>query len=162
MAQAISAGILMLRAAPRCNPPVEVLLAHPGGPYWARRDEGAWTLPKGECLPGEEPLAAAIREFNEETGFIAAPPFTYLGEVKLKSGKRVHAWACVGDADPALLRSNSFEMEWPPRSGKRAAFAEIDRVDWFDLAQARVRILPAQVPFLERLLEGRPTLGGGL
>jgi predicted NUDIX family NTP pyrophosphohydrolase len=129
----------------------QVLLAHPGGPFWRNKDEGAWTLPKGEYEAPEEALAAARREFAEETGFDAPGPFVPLGEVKQKSGKRVAAWAFAGDADPAALRCNTFEMEWPPRSGKRASFPEIDRAAWFALDEARAKILPAQRELLDRL-----------
>ena len=135
----------------RRREPLEVLLAHPGGPYWARRDAGAWTLPKGELAAGEEPLAAACREFTEETGFLAHPPFLSLGEVTQKGGKLVQAWAFEGDADPTQLACNLFEIEWPPRSGRLQSFPEIDRVEWFGLVEAGSRILPAQLPFLERL-----------
>ena len=132
---------------------VQVLLAHPGGPYWARRDLGAWTLPKGELEDWEGPLAGARREFEEETGHAPAGPFFPLGEVRQKSGKRVSAWACTGQLDPAQLRSNSFELEWPPRSGRLQEFPEIDRVEWFDLDAARDKLLPAQLPFLDRLAQ---------
>lgn len=135
----------------------EVLLAHPGGPFWVRRDEAAWTLPKGEIGAEEEPLAAARREFLEETGFASQPPFVPLGELRQKSGKRITAWAFEGDADPALLVSNLFEMEWPPRSGRMQSFPEIDRVGWFGLEAARRKLIAGQVPFvdaLERFLEG--------
>jgi predicted NUDIX family NTP pyrophosphohydrolase len=151
-----SAGLLMFR---RHGAAVEVLLAHPGGPFWARRDDAAWTLPKGEIDPGEDPLAAARREFQEETGFTSAPPFLLLGEVRQKSGKRITAWAFEGDADPLLLVSNPFEMEWPPRSGRMQSFPEIDRVHWFGPDQARRKLIAGQVPFidaLERALAGQP------
>ena len=131
---------------------LELLLAHPGGPFWARRDEGAWSLPKGELDASEEPLAAACREFEEETGVVPAGPFLPLGEVRQKSGKTVLAWACEGDFDPARLRCNTFEMEWPPRSGKSRSFPEVDRAEWFDPDGARRKLLPAQVPFIDRLL----------
>jgi len=131
---------------------IECLLAHPGGPFWARKDEGAWTLPKGELADGEEPLAAACREFEEETGLQPAGPFLPLGEVRLKSGKQVAAWAFEGDFDPAALRCNFFEMEWPPRSGRLGRFPEIDRVGWFDPESASRKLLPAQQPFVQRLL----------
>lgn len=130
---------------------VEVLLAHPGGPYWMRRDDGAWTLPKGEFPPDEEPLAGAIREFREETGFEPAPPYFPLGELRQKSGKRISAWAFEGDADPSQLRCNLFGMEWPPRSGRIEQFPEIDRAAWFALDQARVKLIEGQLPFLEAL-----------
>ena len=142
---------------------VEVLLAHPGGPFWSRRDEAAWTLPKGEIAESEEPLAAARREFREETGFPSAPPYYPLGELKQKSGKRISAWAFEGDADPARLVSNEFELEWPPRSGRTKRFPEIDRVDWFGLDAARVKLIAGQAPFidqLEVLLKGEPAAAG--
>lgn len=132
---------------------IEVLLAHPGGPYWTRKDAGAWTLPKGEFEEGEDALACAMREFREETGCAPVPPFAPLGEVRQKSGKRVAAWTFEGDLDPARLESNLFEMEWPPRSGRLRQFPEIDRVGWFDLDAARAKLLPAQLPFLDRLVE---------
>ena len=130
---------------------VEVLLAHPGGPYWARKDQGAWTLPKGEYQDGEDGLACAMREFEEETGLAPSGPFAALGEIRQKSGKRVTAWTFEGALDPSQSKSNSFEMEWPPRSGQRRQFPEVDRVEWFGLHSARIRLLPAQVPFIDRL-----------
>ncbi|MDE2605845.1 MAG: NUDIX domain-containing protein [Burkholderiales bacterium] len=142
---------------------LEVLLAHPGGPFWVRRDAGAWTLPKGGIGPGEEALAAALREFREETGFASAPPFLPLGELRQRSGKRIVAWAFEGDADPARLASNPFELEWPPRSGRRRTFPEVDRVQWFGLSEARGRLVPGQAPFidaLERQLRGWPPAAG--
>jgi predicted NUDIX family NTP pyrophosphohydrolase len=143
-----SAGLLMFR---RAAGGLELLLAHPGGPFWARRDDGAWTLPKGELDEGEDALAAALREFEEETGCAPAGPFLDLGEVRQKSGKRVQAWAFEGDLDPADLRCNLFEMEWPPRSGRLRQFPEVDRVGWFDPQAALRKLLPAQHPFVERL-----------
>ena len=130
---------------------LEVLLVHPGGPFWAKKDEGAWQIPKGEWAEGEDPLAAARREFTEETGFTAPGPFAALGELRQKGGKQVLAWACEGDGDPAQLRSNSFEMEWPPKSGRMQSFPEVDRAGWFTLEDARRKLLPSQLPFLERL-----------
>ena len=141
----ISAGILLYRG--RADH-VEVLLAHPGGPYWAKKDDGVWTIPKGLVDPGEDLLTAARREFREETGFVAEGPFIALGAVQQKSGKTVHGFACAGDADPQRLVSNSFEIEWPPRSRKRARFPEIDRVAWLDPLQAERKILPYQLQFL--------------
>lgn len=129
----------------------EVLLAHPGGPYWQRKDTGAWSLPKGEYEPPEEPLAAALREWAEETGFAAQPPFLPLGEITQGSGKRVAAWAFEGACDPAQLKCNTLEMEWPPKSGRKCSFPEIDRVQWFGLDEARARINPAQAAFIDRL-----------
>jgi len=143
---------------------VEVLLAHPGGPFWSRRDEAAWTLPKGEIAPSEEALAAARREFQEETGFDSAPPYHPLGELKQKSGKRISAWAFEGDADPARLVSNEFELEWPPRSGRSRRFPEIDRVAWFGLEAARIKLIAGQAPFIDQLqalLEGQRLEGVG-
>ena len=149
----LSAGILLFRERERG---LEVLLGHPGGPFFAKKDEGSWTVLKGEAEQGEDPQAVARREFAEETG--SQPPdgtMLELGEIRQKGGKTVVAWALAGDLDPATARSNTFEMEWPPRSGRRRAFPEIDRVDWFDLEAARTKILPAQVPLLDRL-EGLP------
>ncbi|AMO24800.1 NUDIX domain-containing protein [Ramlibacter solisilvae] len=144
-----SAGLLMYRRAPHgC---LQVLLAHPGGPYWRGKDAGAWTIPKGEYVAPEEPLAAALREWGEETGFDASPPFMPLGEVAQKSGKRVSAWAFAGDCDPGAMRCNTFEIEWPPRSGRMQSFPEIDRLAWFGLDEARQRIHAAQAAFLDRL-----------
>jgi predicted NUDIX family NTP pyrophosphohydrolase len=143
-----SAGLLMYR---HTGGVLQVLLAHPGGPFWRNKDDGAWTLPKGEYEAPEEALAAARREFAEETGFEAPGPFLPLGEVKQKSGKRVAAWAFRGDCDPGTLCSNSFELEWPPKSGKRQSFPEIDRVQWFTVVEARGKILPAQRELLDRL-----------
>lgn len=145
-----SAGLLLYRHAPAG---IEVLLARPGGPWWRGRDAGAWTIPKGEFAPPEEPLAAALREWREETGFPARPPFIPLGEAVQRGGKRVQAWAFEGDCDPAAMRCNTFETEWPPHSGRRQAFPELAEVRWFPLAQARERINPAQTVFLDRLLQ---------
>lgn len=143
-----SAGLLMFRRGPGG---LEVLLAHPGGPFWARRDEAAWTLPKGEIVPGEDPLAAARREFLEETGLASGPPFLPLGELRQKSGKRISAWAFEGDADPAALVSNRFDMEWPPRSGRLQSFPEIDRIAWFGPDEARRKLIAGQAPFIDAL-----------
>lgn len=145
-----SAGILLHRSTPNG---VEVLLVHPGGPLFARKDLGAWSIPKGEIEEGEELLAVAHRELAEETGFTAAGPALPLGQITQRGGKVVHAWAVRGDADPSHLRSNTFEMEWPPKSGRRREFSEVDRAQWFDLAEARLRINPAQVELLDRLEE---------
>lgn len=129
----------------------EVLLVHPGGPFWAKKDLGAWSIPKGEVAPGEDTLAAARRELAEETGVEAAPPFLSLGSVVQRGGKTVTAWAAAGDADPAAIASNSFTMEWPPRSGRMQSFPEVDRAAWFSLAQAKQQILEGQRPLLDRL-----------
>ena len=141
-----SAGLLMAR---RRNGADEFLLVHPGGPLWAKKDLGAWSIPKGEHVPDEDPLAAARREFDEETGVSAEGPFVELTPVRLPSGKRVTAWILSGDLDPDAIRSNRFTMEWPPRSGKRQEFSEVDRAAWFDLEEARRRINPGQAPILE-------------
>jgi predicted NUDIX family NTP pyrophosphohydrolase len=146
-----SAGLLLYRAEPHG---LEVLLVHPGGPFWARRDAGAWSIPKGETDVGEDLLAAARREFEEELGSPApdGEPLA-LGEVRQKSGKRVTAWALAGEFDPATLHSNAFSMEWPPRSGASQEFPEVDRAEWFGLEAAREKLIVAQVAFLDRLAE---------
>jgi predicted NUDIX family NTP pyrophosphohydrolase len=131
---------------------LEVLLVHPGGPFWARKDLGAWSIPKGEAAEGEDLRAAARREFREETGFSAEGSTIALGQVRQAGGKIVHAWALRGDVDPGGLRSNSFEMEWPRGSGRTRSFPEVDRAAWFDLAEARRRILPSQATFLDTLV----------
>ncbi|OAI39410.1 hypothetical protein AYO39_02890 [Actinobacteria bacterium SCGC AG-212-D09] len=146
---ASSAGMLLYR---RRGGGLEVLLVHPGGPFWARRDDGAWSIPKGEYGADEDALAAARREFVEELG--VAPPdgaVVDLGEVRQKSGKRVHAWAAAGELDPSGIVSNTFELEWPPRSGRMIEAPEVDRAEWFGLAAAREKINPAQVELLDRL-----------
>jgi predicted NUDIX family NTP pyrophosphohydrolase len=145
-----SAGVLLWR---RRKGRLEVLLGHPGGPYFARKDEGDWTVLKGEVERGEELTAVARREFEEETGHPLddEAPMVELGEIRQKSGKVVLAWAVEGDLDAEAAVSNTFEMEWPPRSGRTAEFPEIDRVDWFTLTKARVKIKGAQAPFLDRL-----------
>ena len=154
MAAKRSAGILLYRLN---GGEAEVLLVHPGGPFWANKDEGAWSIPKGEYEDGEDPEACARREFAEETGAELAPgELTDLGSVKQKSGKQVTAWAVEGDLDPVAVTSNTFEMEWPPRSGTRQAFPEVDRAEWFDLDTAREKLNPAQTAFLERLAERLP------
>ena len=138
----------------------QVLLAHPGGPFWSGKDDGAWTLPKGEYQAPEEPLDAARREFTEETGIEPHPPFIALGEVVQKSGKRILAWAFAGECDPAELRCNTFEIEWPPRSGKRQSYPEIDRIAWFELDEARRKINAAQAQLLARLEQALAQDGG--
>lgn len=145
-----SAGLLMYR---RREGTLEVFLVHPGGPFWAKKDLGAWTVPKGEYTPGEEPLDAARREFTEETSFTAAGPFHPLGRIKQASGKLVTAWAFEGDCDPAQLSSNFCEIEWPPRSKQMIEVPEVDRGAWFTLEEAREKIFPAQLPFLEGLVD---------
>jgi predicted NUDIX family NTP pyrophosphohydrolase len=147
----ISAGILLWR---RGEKGIEVLLAHMGGPFWARKDHGHWTVPKGETEHGEELPAVARREFREETGWpLPDAPLVPLGHIRQKSGKVVHAWGVEGDLDPARAVSNTYEMEWPRGSGRMQSFPEIDRVEWFDLDEARARLKAAQVPFLDRLVE---------
>ncbi|MEZ5354044.1 MAG: NUDIX domain-containing protein [Bryobacteraceae bacterium] len=144
-----SAGLLVHRDR---DGEIEVLLVHPGGPYFAKKDDGAWSIPKGEFVAPEDPGAAARREFTEETGWCASAPLTPLGTIRMRSGKTVHAFAMAGDFDPATARSNTFEIEWPPRSGKRRAFPEIDRAAWFPLVEARRKINAAQAPLLDRLI----------
>jgi predicted NUDIX family NTP pyrophosphohydrolase len=144
-----SAGILLYRRAPE----LEVLLVHPGGPFWAKKDLGAWSIPKGEHDEDEDARACAIREFTEETGGAPSPgELDDLGTVTQKAGKVVQAWALEGDLDPASIRSNTFSMQWPPRSGRMQEFPEVDRAEWFALDAARERINPAQAAFLDRLV----------
>ena len=146
----ISAGLLLYR---RREPGVEVFLVHPGGPYWVSKDEGAWSVPKGLVDVGEEELACARREFKEETGFDvrSSAGERDLGTVRLPSGKHLHAWAIEGDCNPTDLKSNLFEMEWPPKSGRTARFPEVDRGGWFERASALLKIVPGQRPVLEKL-----------
>jgi predicted NUDIX family NTP pyrophosphohydrolase len=144
-----SAGILMYK---RAGGEPLLLLVHPGGPFWARKDLGAWSIPKGEYDAGEEPLAVAKREFAEELGAEPSGGFRELGELTQPSRKVITAWAVEGDFDPKNLKSNTFELEWPPRSGRRQSFPEVDRADWFGVAEARRKILPGQVEFIDRLL----------
>jgi len=143
-----SAGLLMFR---RRGGEPEVLLVHPGGPFWAHKDDGAWSIPKGEVEAGEDLLASARREFAEETGFRVEGPFIPLAPLRQPSGKVVHAWAIEGDADPERLRSNVVSLEWPPKSGRRREFPEVDRAGWFSLGQAAQKILPGQCGFLLEL-----------
>ncbi len=144
-----SAGILLFRRGERG---LEVLLVHPGGPFWANRDAGAWSIPKGEFGDGEPALDAARREFAEETGLAAAGDFIPLTPLRQRGGKIVYAWALEGDCDAAALRSNLFSMEWPPRSGRTREFPEADRAAWFTVDEARSKLLPGQVAFLDDLL----------
>ncbi|MBC8095930.1 MAG: NUDIX domain-containing protein [Akkermansiaceae bacterium] len=144
----ISAGLLMYRIK---DGELEFLLAHPGGPFWKNKDLGAWTIPKGEIHEGEEPLAAAKREFEEEMGFKPEGEFVILQPITQKGGKIVHAWAFEGDCDAACIRSNTFQMEWPPRSGRFQECPEIDRACFFRLTEAKQKINPAQAAFLEEL-----------
>jgi predicted NUDIX family NTP pyrophosphohydrolase len=145
-----SAGILMYRK--RSNQ-LEVLLVHLGGPFWAKKDAGAWFVPKGEINPGEDELSAAKREFLEETGLTPGPNLLPLGSVKHKSGKKVSAWAFEGDCDPSTLRSNTFEMEWPPHSGQTREFPEIDRAAFFTIEAVREKMHPAEFEFVSRLAD---------
>jgi predicted NUDIX family NTP pyrophosphohydrolase len=149
MAHAQSAGVILYR---RRGAELEVLLVHPGGPFWARRDQGAWSIPKGEFeAAAESPADAARREFAEETGVTLTADFIALAPVAQSRGKTVHAFAAEGDVDPATITSNTFELEWPPRSGRREAFPEIDRAAWFTLDEARRRIVAGQRPLLDEL-----------
>jgi predicted NUDIX family NTP pyrophosphohydrolase len=151
MAAKRSAGLLLYRRTPDGD--VEVLIGHMGGPFWARKDDGGWSIPKGEYEEGEDPFAVALREFEEELGSPApADSFEPLGEVRQPSGKRLTVWAAEGDFDAGTARSNTFTMEWPPRSGRVQEFPEIDRAAWFPVAQARAKLLSGHVVFLDRLL----------
>jgi len=152
----ISAGILAYRRRHE----LEVLLAHPGGPFWAKKDAAAWTIPKGLIEPGDDPIGAARREFKEETGFVARGEMIELAPVRQKSGKLVHAFALDADFDLAGFASNTFEIEWPPKSGRRKTFPEIDRIAYFGLRVARVKILAYQLPLLSEL-EKRTTAASG-
>ncbi|MGD2090559.1 MAG: NUDIX domain-containing protein [Candidatus Aminicenantes bacterium] len=146
-----SAGILMYRFR---EGSLEVFLVHPGGPFWTKKDDGAWSIPKGEFdIEKEDPLEAAKREFEEETGYALAGDFTPLDSLRQSSMKIVHAWAVAGDCDAAKIRSNTFSMEWPPRSGKQQEFPEVDRAGWFDIETAKIKILKGQKSFIDRLLE---------
>jgi predicted NUDIX family NTP pyrophosphohydrolase len=144
----LSAGLLPFR---KRRDQVEVFLVHPGGPFWAKKDEGAWSLPKGEYTQGEDPLEAALREFTEETSFHADGPFVPLGESKQPGGKNITAWAFETNLDETAIKSNAFSMEWPPKSGNIQEFPEVDRAAWFSLPRAQIKILRGQVPFLVRL-----------
>jgi predicted NUDIX family NTP pyrophosphohydrolase len=143
-----SAGILMYKQAPG----LLLLLVHPGGPFWAKKDLGAWSIPKGEYETGEDPLAVAKREFCEELGVEPRGDFQELGELMQPSRKVITAWAIEGDFDPRSLRSNTFELEWPPKSGRKQSVPEVDRAEWFAPLQARGKILPGQSAFIDRLL----------
>ncbi|NPU12071.1 NUDIX domain-containing protein [Bradyrhizobium sp. 83002] len=149
-----SAGVLAFRRTARG---LEVLLVHPGGPFWRNKDLGAWSIPKGEFGPGEQAEAVARREFAEELGTALTMPLRPLGEVRQRGGKIVEAFAAETDLDADAIASNEFELEWPPRSGRMQRFPEVDRAAWFDLAEARTRINSAQIPLLDRLAE----IGGG-
>jgi predicted NUDIX family NTP pyrophosphohydrolase len=146
----VSAGLLLFRRTPSGG--VEVFLAHPGGPFWRGRDEGAWTIPKGVVGPDEALIDAARREFEEETSLRPEPPFLPLGEIRQKAGKRVHAWAWEGDADPTQVASNEMRAEHPRGSGRFITFPEVDRCEWFAPDEARAKLNPAQAAFVDRLL----------
>ena len=148
MAKKNSAGILLHRLR---GSGIEVFLVHPGGPFWAKKDAGAWSIPKGEFEAGEDPLEAAKREFKEETGFAVEGNFIELTPVKQPGGKVVYAWAVMGDCEAESIKSNTFSLEWPPRSGKRKEFPEVDRAGWFTPEVAREKILKGQLNFLEEL-----------
>ncbi len=150
-----SAGLLLFRESAAG---IEVLLVHPGGPFWARKDDGSWSIPKGEFEDQEQPLDAAKREFEEEMGIPPAGEFTSLDPLRQPSGKLVFAWAVRSDFDPSSLKSNLFSMEWPPRSGKQQEFPEVDRAAWFGVEEARAKILKGQAPFIDQLLEKVPNL----
>ena len=143
-----SAGLLMYR---RSRGTLEVLLVHPGGPFWEKKDVGSWSIPKGEYEAGEEPLAAATREFQEETGLVAGGPYTPLTPIRQQGGKLVQAWAFEGDCDAESLKSTTFSLEWPPGSGRRREFPEVDRAGWFSVGEARRKILAAQADLLDEL-----------
>ncbi len=145
----LSAGLLMFR---RCGADLQVFLVHPGGPFWKKKDHGAWSIPKGEYEKGEDPLDAANREFEEETGIKPEGEFIALDQMKQPSGKVITAWAFEGDCSPKALRSNTFSMEWPPKSGRKQEFPEGDRADWFTLDDARKRIVKGQIGFLDQLM----------
>lgn len=148
MGTKLSAGILLYR---RRQTGIEVLIVHPGGPFWAKKDEGAWSIPKGEYAEGEDPLTVAKREFHEETGFEASGPLLELAPAKQPGGKIIKAWAVEGDIDAASIRSNTFSIEWPPKSGRACSFPEIDRACWCSLAIAREKLLAGQRVFLDQL-----------
>jgi predicted NUDIX family NTP pyrophosphohydrolase len=151
-----SAGLLMYRIR---DGSLEVLLVHPGGPYWKNKDEGAWSIPKGEPAPDEDLFVVAQREFEEELGFKATGDFVQLSPVKQKAGKVVHAWAFEGDCDPSAIESNSFTMEWPPKSGKQMEFPEVDRAGFFDVETAKTKINVAQVGLLDELVQRLSSVG---
>lgn len=148
MAKRISAGILLYRFR---DGTLEVFLIHPGGPYWHGKDAGAWSIPKGELEEGDDELAAAQREFEEETGSRVSEEFLPLEPLQLKSGKIIHAWAVRGDIDASAIKSNAFSMEWPPRSGRQQEFPEVDRGGWFTMETGREKIHPGQLGFLDQL-----------
>ncbi len=145
-----SAGLLMYR---RCDGELEVMLVHPGGPFWAKKDLGSWSIPKGEYTHDEDPFEVAKREFQEETGFKAKGEFTPLAPIKQPSGKLITVWAFEGDCDTSKIKSNTFTMEWPPRSGKQQEFPEVDRAGWFTIAVAKEKIIKGQLGFIDELYQ---------
>lgn len=149
MAQKATAGLLLYRY---CDGDLEIFLVHPGGPYWTKKDTGAWSMPKGELEEDENPLEAAKREFAEETGFAIDGEFHQLDPLKQRSGKIVHAWAVEADCDAARVRSNLFSLEWPPKSGRMQKFPEVDRAQWFSVPEARKRIITGQTGFIDQLI----------
>jgi predicted NUDIX family NTP pyrophosphohydrolase len=144
-----SAGILLYR---KKEEQLEVFLVHPGGPFWAQKDEGVWSIPKGEYLDTEEPLQAAIRELEEETGYKVKGPFISLSPIKQKAGKQVIAWAAAGDLNAETIHSNTFKLQWPPKSGKWISIPEVDKAAWFSPDLAKEKINPAQIPFIDELI----------
>ena len=144
-----SAGILMFR---KRESSLQLFLVHPGGPFWRNKDAGAWSIPKGEYEEGKDPLAAAKREFLEETGIEADGEFLPLGEIKQPSGKVITAWALEGDCEPSAVRSNMFSMQWPPKSGRQQEFPEVDRAAWFSVMEAKKRIVKGQIGFIDRVV----------
>ena len=153
----VSAGLMMYR---KSGSSVEIFLVHPGGPFWAKKEQGAWSIPKGLVEPGEDKLEAAKREFSEETSLVPSGPFIELGQIRQKSGKQVYAWAFEGKCDPPSIKSNTFALEWPPRSGRMSEFPEIDRGEFFAIAEALRKINPQQAEFVNRLNDRLKSVGG--
>ena len=153
----VSAGLMMYR---KSGSSVEIFLVHPGGPFWARKEQGAWSIPKGLVEPGEDKLEAAKREFSEETSVVPSGPFIELGQIRQRSGKEVYAWAFEGKCDPPSIKSNTFALEWPPRSGRMSEFPEIDRGEFFAVAEALRKINPQQAEFVNRLYDRLESVGG--
>jgi predicted NUDIX family NTP pyrophosphohydrolase len=153
----VSAGLMMYR---KSGSSVEIFLVHPGGPFWARKEQGAWSIPKGLVEPGEDKLEAAKREFSEETSVVPSGPFIELGQIRQRSGKEVYAWAFEGICDPPSIKSNTFALEWPPRSGRMSEFPEIDRGEFFAVAEALRKINPQQAEFVNRLYDRLESVGG--
>ena len=152
----VSAGLMMYRKSVSS---VEIFLVHPGGPFWAKKEQGAWSIPKGLVEPGEDKLEAAKREFSEETSVVPSGPFIELGQIRQKSGKQVYAWAFEGTCDPPSIKSNTFALEWPPGSGRMSEFPEIDRGEFFAIAEAFRKINPQQADFVNRLKDRLKSVG---